>query len=132
MGYTVIQKTPKEVHYAVPMRSKSRKRAPQAEVTGPYWRLDLNCKVCQERTGRPHRIGFVYRRPHMEGIGTDMFIRHPLQAFEGQDDTKVRVVCTACQRRGGGSQVRYLDWSTLAYRVRLMEAQGIHSAGRAV
>ena len=74
----------------MPMRSRSRKRAPQAEIERFLWRLDITCEACQKRTGRPHRIGVVYRRPNMKAVGTDMFFSPPLKAFEGPDGTKIR------------------------------------------
>jgi hypothetical protein len=116
----------------MPMHSKGRKRLPQAEVERLFWRLDLTCQACRRRTGLPHRIGAVYRRPNMEAVGTDMFVPPPLKIFETSDGTKIRALCSSCHRRGERSQPVFLDWSTLVYRLRIMELQGVHTAGRAV
>jgi len=113
------------------MRSKGRKRVPQPDVR--FWRVDINCEACRKRTGRPHRIGWVYRRPGMEAIGTDMFVSSPsLQILEGTDGTKVRAFCLTCQEHSGASQPALLDWDLLVYRLKLSELQGVHTAQRTV
>ncbi len=112
----LIQSMQKVVDYAVPMRSRGRKRERQEDVDTTFVRLDCKC-VCG------HRLGAVYQDDDLRIPLARTFFgdKQRRSLYREQGETFLRAECNRCSQAKGGRAARFVEWSEIDLRLRLLQ-----------